>query len=107
MPPSDVGTLERVEFEYSAAPPRSLLRWLVEHPSELRRPKYTVSADASEKREKLLAGDPVVLAEAIDAIVTGRSHRGKWWCFEGTTMVDCALFTSGMPPARIELAHAV
>ena len=30
--------------------------------------------------------------EALAAIDAGQSHRQQWWCFEGTTMVDCALF---------------
>jgi hypothetical protein len=94
-PPADVGTLQSVEFEYSAAPPSSFLRWLVEHPSDLQQPTYAMSAAAREKREKVLGGDPTTIAEAIDAIDSGISHRGKWWCFEGTTMVDCALFTEG------------
>jgi hypothetical protein len=91
--PTDVGTLKSVDFEYPAPPPRPFLRWLVGHASELQKPAYTTSPAASAKREKLLAGDPATLAEALNAIDSGASHRGKWWCFEGTTMVDCALST--------------
>ena len=92
-PPADVGTLHRVTFEYSAAPPREFLRWLVGHTSQLQLPRYATSEAARVKRDKLFAGDRATIVEAIDAIDGGKSHRGKWWCFEGTTMVDCALFT--------------
>ncbi len=81
-------------FEFPAPPPRDFLEWLVTHPEKLDRPKYTTGDLTKQKRDKLLAKDPAVLQEAISAIKDPASdHQRKWWCFEGTSMVDCALFT--------------
>lgn len=92
-PPADVGKLESVSFEYPAAPPRASLRWLVANGSQLQRPRYRTSASVAEKRERLLAGDAETVSAALTAIEGGASYRRQWWCLEGTTMVDCALFT--------------
>ena len=81
-------------FEFPAPPPRDFLEWLVTHPKKLDRPKYATGDLTKQKRDKLVAQDPAVLQEAISAIKDPASdHHRKWWCLEGTTSVDCALFT--------------
>jgi hypothetical protein len=84
-------------FEFPAPPPRDFLEWLVTHPEKLTRPKYATGDLTKQKREKLRAKDTAVLQEAISAIGDSASdHHRKWWCLEGTTSVDCALFTKNL-----------
>jgi hypothetical protein len=96
--PASGGTLAAPPcFEFPAPPPRDFLRWLVEHPEKLESPSYKVSANTKRKRDGLRSGEPGVREQALAAIDDPSSnHRGKWWCLEGTTMVDCALFTKEM-----------
>jgi hypothetical protein len=93
--PDDPGLLagHRMKFEFEAPPPRDLLRWLVLNPGELSQPSYTTSPRTEERRAGLLRGDPATQAEALAEIDKSLSHRSKWWSLEGSTMVDCALFT--------------
>jgi hypothetical protein len=93
-PPADTGELVGgVRLEFAAPPPRDFLRWLVANPNRLRQPSYTTSEAVTTKRAALLASDAAVIAEALREIEVGATHRGKWWCLEGTTYVDCALVT--------------
>jgi hypothetical protein len=60
-------------------------------------PAYEVSENTKLNRDGLRSGDTEVREKALAAIDDPDSdHRGKWWCLEGTTMVDCALFTKEM-----------
>ena len=96
--PANPGTLVAPPcFEFAAPPPRDFLRWLVEHPGKLASPAYEVSENTKLKRDALRSGETEVREKALAAIDDPDSdHRGKWWCLEGTTMVDCALFSKEM-----------
>jgi len=97
IPPKDIGSLQpgNPHFEFPATPPRDFLRWLVLHPDRLVPPKYETAVATVQKRAALLARDPATVRMALDAIDNpGLSHERRWWCFEGTTMVDCAIITN-------------
>lgn len=92
----DVGALERPpQFEHAAEPPREFLKWLVCHPGELRWPRsYSIkSVKAKQMRTRLLAGEADVRAEFLAAIEHPPNERSKWWLLEGSSRIDCALFT--------------
>lgn len=96
-PFAPVGHLtEPPHFEFLAAPPKEFLRWLVENPQ-----KWPTNWDAIKMRKEILEarrglaqGEPAK-SKALEAIVragTLSSDYSGWWCLEGPSHVDCALF---------------
>ena len=96
--------LERC-FEFSVAPGRSFLRWLLENPDRMTWPvsaghRVSYSATTQARREALLGfkGDSARKAaqasalRALDRNGPKKSAR-QWWSFEGFTEVDCCLET--------------
>ena len=96
--------LERC-FEFSVAPGRSFLRWLLENPDRMTWPasaghRVSYSATTQARREALigLKGDSARKAaqasalRALDRNGPKKSAR-QWWSFEGFTEVDCCLET--------------
>lgn len=86
----------RPVFEFSAPPPYDYLHYLLEHPNRLSwRKGKKFSGETQEKRRALLDGNEDMQAKAIECLK--RNPRGsKWWIFEGTTQVDCALFAENV-----------
>jgi hypothetical protein len=86
-------------------PPRSLLKWLVQHPDlltdqldELYRRAVPAEGEAGPawvKRKLFLEGrDQDLEAEALEALSgSAPLPRGAWFVFEGPTSVDCYLET--------------
>jgi hypothetical protein len=83
-------------FEFLAVPPKQFLRWLVENPQ-----KWPTNWEAIkmrneilEARRRLARGEPAKskALEAIDLASTLSSDYSGWWCLEGPSRVDCALF---------------
>ena len=97
--PADVGQLVVPrQFELAVDPPRSFLRWLIEHHKDLSWPgekawsKWT--EETQKKRRALREENPGVQAEALFELETCRYLPDQaWWRFEGVTQVDCALLT--------------
>jgi hypothetical protein len=95
-PGLDLGVVQQPpSFEFPAKSPSDFLAWLVMHPADLSWPKnYEIKSEkAREKRQKLLAGDAAVRQEFLEAIRTPPKERIKWWLLEGSSKIDCALFT--------------
>ena len=96
--------LERC-FEFSVAPGRSFLRWLLENPDRMTWPvskgrRVSYGATTQARREALfgLKGDSVRKeAQAASLRALDRDGAAKsaprWWAFEGFTEVDCCLET--------------
>jgi len=90
-------------FEYPATAPAEYLKALLSSPDRLQRavkanPKILKSSKdphVEEMRRRLLDGDREAIAEGLKHIESGRTHQGAgtWWVLEGTTKVDCAIFT--------------
>ena len=83
-------------FEFSADPPKSFLKYLINNPSKLSSPTSSYwnqcSVNTREKRKALLAGDVPTQTEAIQKIDGVKKLQSKvWWRLEGVTQVDCAL----------------
>lgn len=96
--PANLGQLvEPPRFEFPVDPPKSYLRWLIEHPENLSSPREAVWRTWGERTQKrrraLLDGDTAVQAEALAHLEEQPLRRRAWWRFEGITRVDCALFT--------------
>lgn len=73
--------------------PRSLLRYLVEHPEALARTGLATSSDTARLgREALLANDPATKSEGLAALETYKGGKA-WYVFEGETSVDAYLET--------------
>ena len=96
--------LERC-LEFSVAPSRSFLRWLLENPARMTWPtsgrrRVTYGATTQARREALigLKGDSArkeaqaAALRALDGNGPEKSAR-RWWAFEGFTEVDCCLET--------------
>jgi hypothetical protein len=91
-------------FEHSAPPSRAFLRWLLEHPEELRWPtvrgeRREFGAETQRLRAALVDGPQDDRAAAqrqglaeLERLGPARSQR-LWWAFEGFTEVDCWLET--------------
>jgi hypothetical protein len=97
-PVNPVGALrQQPRFEFIASPSKDFLRWMVMNTetwplnwTEAKMPKHVLEA-----RKFLAKGEPK-RSEALAAIeVAGNDPRAYsgWWCLEGPTHVDCALFT--------------
>ena len=86
------------QFEFPVDPPKTYLKWLIEHPENLTSPPVTAlktwSATTQRMRSRLLLGDKEVQAAAISNIENCISlPKTAWWRLEGVTYVDCALIT--------------
>jgi hypothetical protein len=53
--------------------------------------RKTFKEETTRNRQALLDGDEAVLLEALRRLEKSRRSK-RWWVFEGTTEVDCALF---------------
>ena len=96
--------LERC-FEFSVAPGRSFLRWLLENPDRMTWPvskgyRKSYGATTQARREALtgLKGDSARQAAQASALRALDRHgpensTRRWWAFEGFTEVDCCLET--------------
>ena len=92
-------------FEHPAPPSAGFLRWLIEHPEQLRWPerspgvRVSYGAATQRHREALVDGgveerdaaQALALSE-LDGVGAAGSRR-RWWAFEGFTEVDCWLET--------------
>jgi len=90
--------LKPPQFEFPVDPPRTYLKWLIDHPENLSSPPVTAlktwSATTQRMRSRFLLGDKEVQAVAISNIESCNSlPKTAWWRFEGVTNVDCALIT--------------
>ena len=90
--------LKPPQFKFPVDPPKSYLKWLIEHPEELSSPPATAWRIWDERtqaiRSRFLLGDKEVQSEAISNIERCKSlPKIAWWRLEGVTYVDCALFT--------------
>jgi len=87
---------EPPKFEYGCDAPEEFLRWLIEHADQLDRKRLVRGeTETHKKRAALLDGCHATRVEALarlDKEGGGKSGPGQWQVFEGTTMVDCALF---------------
>ncbi len=80
--------------ERRLAPPLSLLRYLIEHPSGARPRNLGTSSDRKRrKRELLMGGDEATRREALDLLTRGGDD---WHIFEGPTSVDVYLETASI-----------
>jgi hypothetical protein len=78
--------------EKRLSPPRSLLEWLVRNPPASGPTDLGIrSAEKRAKRERLIAGDEAIRAEAL-ALLDTRGEQ-DWHLFEGATSVDAYLET--------------
>jgi hypothetical protein len=73
------------EHPYHA--PKSLLRWMVQNPSRLRK-----QTSSHKQRHRLLQGDPAELAKALREIEASDGGR-TWFSLEGTTFPDAVITT--------------
>ena len=86
------------QFEFPVDPPRTYLKWLIDHPENLSSPPVTAlktwSATTQRMRSRFLLGDKEVQATATSNIASCNSlPKTAWWRLEGVTYVDCALIT--------------
>jgi len=89
-----------VRFEHPCAPPIDYARWLlddvVRNGRDLELLK-TYGSTTQTKRSALIRGDGRVVSEAHMRLSAAGGTRGKGWhLFEGTTMVDAAVFFEGV-----------
>jgi hypothetical protein len=99
-PDATVGHLVSApRFEYLVAPPKSLLRWLILNPKEWNRSwrDAEMSSGVRKDRDALVGGqlNATTALSAIEAAGEDPSEYRGWWCLEGPSHVDCALFTEG------------
>jgi hypothetical protein len=74
-------------------PPRDLLYWLVANASEPSSEKMWGTDATREKRKKLIARDPAIIAEAVRLLKT-RLRPGVWYVLEGKSAPDVFLETT-------------
>lgn len=88
-PPLHENTFRYGDDEVQLDPPRSLLRWMVEHPERLQWPKQADDQDVTTqaKRKALLANDPAVRAEALALLAKGQPQQ-TWYVLEGRSRPD-------------------
>lgn len=97
--PETLGELEQQPcFEFPVDPPKTFLRWLIEHPEKLSVPPEKIwnrwGEETRRKRQALLRGDGEVQREAKGKLEGDAGlPRRTWWRLEGVTQVDCALLT--------------
>jgi hypothetical protein len=102
--------------ELTLPPPLQFLRWMVEHPAELRWPRYPIrDAFKRDMRQRLFQCGPYesdsqhrekTIDEARRAIIHLLEERARgvaddtwikqWWVLEGRTHVDCFIETTRM-----------
>jgi len=87
--------VEPPRFELVAPPPKAFLFWLVKNPTEWPENWKKLKARQEIRDARLLLADGSNLTDALAAIErAGNTSKGYsgWWCLEGSTHVDCALF---------------
>jgi hypothetical protein len=90
---------ELAAFGYRAAPPRDLLRWLIDHPGQLAAPDVQpATVEADRLRRMLLDDDPPgtqarAQERARELADTTSPLTAAWWRLEGTTDLDLVLLT--------------
>jgi hypothetical protein len=91
------GLLEVAEFEARLEPPRALLEWLIENPTDTAPPNYgTRSETVREKRMALCDGDTAIRKQALRELARSGFKERAWYVFEGATFVDLYLETAQM-----------
>lgn len=94
---SDPGVLEVFDFEARLKPPISLLRWLIENPTDTPPRDYgTRSAQVRQQRELLVAGDLGTRNIALDLLASNGFRERAWYVLEGRTAIDLLLVTNRM-----------
>jgi hypothetical protein len=88
----------RACFEYDVAPPKSFLRWCVEHPDELRWPPGATFGELTTRmRRALLQDEPPgreeAKAQALRLVEESDPSVRGWWRFEGMSSIDCVIAT--------------
>ena len=90
-------------FEWEAPPPGEFLRWMIEHPEELTKPKNATTSEATTKlRASLLDRESPKHDETRNQALANLNSFGaigsrkKWWAFEGFTYVDCLIETDSL-----------
>ncbi len=76
-------------------PPKALLQWLVEHAKAPLSKGLWGSAETKAKRERLVAGDPDTVAEALHLLEGSRKARG-WYVLEGRSQPDACFETESL-----------
>lgn len=89
-------TADPVRFEYPCASPVEYARWLLDDVVRNGRDPNVLTAYGQatrSKRQALIDGVGGLVSEAHMRLSAPGGNRGRGWhLFEGTTMVDCALF---------------
>ncbi|MGO9750825.1 MAG: hypothetical protein ACLP8S_14245 [Solirubrobacteraceae bacterium] len=86
-------------FEYTAAAPRELLAWFIDHPEALVWPERSeLSHETTRLRRALLRDDPpgsqVRAQERARELLATRSYLSReWWRFEDVLRPGCVLIT--------------
>lgn len=73
-------------------PPKTLLQWLVRNAKAPSSKVLWGSAGTKEKREHLVAGDPVTVAEALRLLEGSHTPRA-WYVLEGQSQPDACFVT--------------
>lgn len=74
-------------------PPQSLLRWLIANASAPASEGFWGGVGTRAKRERLVARDPEVIAEALRLLKSSSTFR-KWYVLEGRSQPDALLETT-------------
>lgn len=89
-------TARPVRFEHPCPPPLDYARWLLDDVVATGRDPSLLSGYGQAtrtRRQALIGGDTTTVGEAHALLSKPNGNRGRGWhLFEGTTMVDCALF---------------
>jgi hypothetical protein len=93
-------TSDPVRFEHPCPSPVDYARWLLDDVVQNGRDVsllQSYGAATQAKRTDLISGDGRVVSEAHVLLSAPGGNLGRGWhIFEGTTMVDCALFFEGV-----------
>jgi hypothetical protein len=82
------------EYERPIAPPRSLLRWLVQHVTIAKGAKILgTSGETWARRQALLSRDPAMIAEALLLLDQPHLPERAWYILKGPSRPDVYLET--------------
>ena len=76
-------------------PPKSLLRWLIANASAPASEGFWGGVGTRAKRERLVARDPEVIAEALRLLESSSTFR-KWYVLEGRSQPDACFETDAI-----------